>query len=130
MVGIQERLKKINLWEIRYDLYVRHCVFQPGEQVLVFLPTSIQKLLAEWQGLYTQQHDKLVKRVMMDRQKQKWVFHDIMLCKWHPPTAVSFLVEGVGDDADDMATWGEGDDGMPQLAQPAQIQDVENILQE
>ena len=36
----------------RYDRNARSCKFQPGDQVLVLLPTSTSKLLAWWQGPY------------------------------------------------------------------------------
>ena len=35
-----------------YDRTSRKRVFQPGEQVLVLLPTSTSKLTAQWQGSY------------------------------------------------------------------------------
>ena len=148
VLGIQERLTKLrelvkeNLREAQknqktwYDRHARHREFQPGEQVLVLLPTSTQKLLAEWQGPYT-----VTRRIgeacyeiqMTDRRKQKRVFHVNMLRKWHPPTAVSFMAEEGREDVDDVVTWKEDDDGKPQIGSqlsPAQTRDVENILQE
>ena len=148
VLGIQERLTKLrelveeNLKEAQknqktwYDRHTRHREFQPGEQVLVLLPTSTQKLLAEWQGPYT-----VTRRIgeacyeiqMTDRRKQKRVFHVNMLRKWHPPTAVSFMAEEVRKDVDDVVTWKEDDDGTPQIGSqlsPAQTRDVEKILQE
>ena len=41
-----------------YDRHTREREFQAGEQVLVLLPTSSNKLLAEWQRPY-----QVVKRV-------------------------------------------------------------------
>ena len=35
-----------------YDKGARSTTFEVGEQVLVLLPTSTQKLLAQWQGPY------------------------------------------------------------------------------
>ena len=148
VLGIQERLTKLrelvkeNLKEAQknqktwYDRHARHREFQPGEHVLVLLPTSTQKLLAEWQGPYT-----VTRRIgeacyeiqMTDRRKQKRVFHVNMLRKWHPPTAVSFMAEEVLEDVDDVVTWKEDDDGTPQIGSqlsPAQTRDVEKILQE
>ena len=65
-------------------------MFQEGEQVLVLLPTSSNKLLAQWQGPY-----KIVKKVrklnyqidMHDKRKRKRIFHVNMLRKWYddPP---------------------------------------------
>ena len=42
---------------------------------------------------------------MKERRKQKRVFHVNMLRKWHPPTAVSFMAEEVGEDVDNVVTW-------------------------
>ena len=44
--GSQQRQKR---W---YDKSARHREFQQGDQVLVLLPTSTNKLLAQWQGPY------------------------------------------------------------------------------
>ena len=35
-----------------YDRNARSCKFEPRDQVLVLLPTSTSKLLAQWQGPY------------------------------------------------------------------------------
>ena len=35
-----------------YDRNARSRKFEPGDQVLVLLPTSTSKLLAQWQGAY------------------------------------------------------------------------------
>ena len=61
---VQERLQKLrdivheNLQDAQntqkqcYDRNARHCEFRPGSQVLILLPTSSNKLLAEWRGPY------------------------------------------------------------------------------
>uniref|UniRef100_A0A669D272 Gypsy retrotransposon integrase-like protein 1 n=1 Tax=Oreochromis niloticus TaxID=8128 RepID=A0A669D272_ORENI len=61
-----------------YDKKARERTFQPGQQVLLLLPTTDSKLLARWQGPY-----KITKRLsnvnyelyMPDRRKKHQVFH-------------------------------------------------------
>ena len=66
--------------------------FHIGDQVLILLPTSINKLLAEWQGPYpiTRRIAEVNYEVRMaDHRKQKRIFHINMLHGWHAPTAIS-----------------------------------------
>ena len=85
--------------------------------MLVLLPTSTSKLLAQWQGPYP-----VLRRVgrvnyevdMADHRKRKRIFHVNMLRKWQILTETSFLVgeedhdEGPGD----VVSWNddEGED--------------------
>ena len=50
---VQENMKKAQqkqkTW---YDRNSRECDFQPADEVLVLLPTTTNKLLAQWQGPY------------------------------------------------------------------------------
>ena len=81
-----------------YDRNARSREFQPGEQVLVLLPTSTSKLLAQWQGPYP-----VVNRVgpvnydidMIGRRRRRRVFHVNMLRAWHAPTVTDYLSEEV-----------------------------------
>ena len=65
-----------------YNKHARLCELKPGNLVLVLLPTSTSKLLAQWQRPY-----KVVKRMskvtylieMDDETKRRRVFHDNML---------------------------------------------------
>ena len=74
------------------------------EQVLVLLPISTSKLLAQWQGPCP-----IVRRIgavnyevdMVGRRKRHRIFHVNMLRKWYVPTATSYLSEEVGDGVDD-----------------------------
>ena len=141
---IQERLAKLrdlvkeNLENAQqtqkswYDRHARERELQPGEQVLVLLPTSTNKLLAEWQGPYpiTKRVSKVDYEIQMsDRRRQKRVFHINMLHKWHSLTAVSFLAEEVPDD---VVTWNDpGDDEAPQTGEhlsPAQTKEMQGVL--
>ena len=154
VLSIQERLAKLreivreNLQSAQsnqktwYDRHARHREFKPGEEVLVLLPTSTQKLLAEWQGPFS-----VTRRVgeacyeikMTGRRKPERIFHVNMLRKWHSPTAVSFFAEeindDISDDTDDVVTWSRNDtdESAPLLGEhlnSTQIEDIQNIWQE
>ena len=75
-----------------YDKGAHKRSFQPGDQVLVPLPTSSSKLTAQWQGLYStvKQMGKVNYLLMMyNRRKETAVFHVNMLQKWHTPTSTN-----------------------------------------
>ena len=69
---------------------------QPDEEVLVLLPTSTNKLLAQWQGPY-----RVLRKIgkvdyeidMPGRRKRKKIFHINMLKKWYPPANASYFCE-------------------------------------
>ena len=71
-----------------YDKDARLRVFKPGDEVLVLLPTSQEKLLAQWHGPY-----QIVKRNgrvtylvdMHNKKKRKRIFHVNMLKKFCRP---------------------------------------------
>ena len=98
-----------------YDQNARQRQFQPGDQVLVLLPTSTNKLLAQWQGPY-----EVVKKIgkvdylihMYDRRKKRRVFHVNMLKQWYIPTDTGYFTEeGSPDYADeDIPVWKESDE--------------------
>lgn len=49
-----ENLREAQLAQKRwYDEYAHHREYQPGQKVLLLLPSSANKLLAKWQGPYT-----------------------------------------------------------------------------
>ena len=85
----------------RYDRNARSRKFEPGYQVLVLLPTSTNKLLAQWQGTY-----EVLKPIgevgflinMHDRQNKRQVFYVNMLKRFQSPSAVNsnFLVDETG----------------------------------
>ena len=99
-----------------YDRTARERSFQLGDQVLILLPTTANKLAAEWQGPY-----RIIKRVgevdyvvhMHDRRKKNRLFHVNMLRKWqvHEPTDTGYWCEEVLETSDDdLPVWG-GIDG-------------------
>ena len=109
-----------------YNKGARERVFQPGEEVLVLLPTTENKLTAQWQGPY-----KVLKQIgkvnycvdMHDRRKRRRVFHVNMLRKWHAPSAVGYWAQELErerdetGEADDVPFWNEGaDDGTSDAA--------------
>ena len=66
-----------------YDRTARERGFQPEDNVLVLLPTSTSKLLAQWHGPYPvkKKLSPVTYEVdMFDKQKRKRVFHVNMLC--------------------------------------------------
>ena len=115
LLTIQERLKKLcdivheNLEDAQamqktwYDRHSRDRELNPGDEVLILLPTSTNKLLASWRGPYP-----IVRRVsrvnyeveMTDRRKKKCIFHINMLRQWHPPCALSLLADEISGEAD------------------------------
>ncbi len=100
-----------------YDRTVRQRKLKDGDHVLVLLPTSMSKLLAQWQGPY-----RVVRPVgavnylvdMHDRRKRKRVFHVNMLKEWHVPVSSNYFATGCeGADADDegdslVSAWNDG----------------------
>ena len=85
-----------------YDRNARVREFQPGNQILVLLPTATSKLLAQWQGPY-----EVVRRIdkvdyvidMHDRRKRKRIFYVNVLRKFHVPKVfkTNYFVEGIDD---------------------------------
>lgn len=123
-----------------YDQNARSREFHPGEQVLVLLPTSTSKLLAQWQGPYP-----IVRRIgavnykvdKVGRRRRHCIFHVNMLRKWYVPTATSYLSEEVGDGADDdVVLWREDypdDDKTPIVndrLSPTQKRELQEVLEE
>ena len=106
--------KKQKTW---YDKDARMREFADGDPVLVLLPTSTSKLLAQWQGPY-----QVVKRVgqvsylidMHDKRKRRRVFHVNMLKAFRVrrPAKNNYWAEHAGgddnpDDESDVPVWNE-----------------------
>ena len=94
-----------------YDKTARETELKSGEEALVLLPTSSNKLLAQWQGPYrvTCKVGKVDYEIdMPNKRNRKKVFHVNMLKKWHPPEATSFWTTEESlepDDTDSIPTW-------------------------
>ena len=155
VLSIQDRLAKLqelvrtNLTnaqetqKIWYDRHARHRELKPGDQVLVLLPTSTNKLLAEWQGPYAvvRKVGQVVYEINMhDRRCRKRLFHVNMLREWKEPDAFSFSAEEVcnEDEDDGRVCWERTRDDEPvvndQLTQQqaeelrALLSDFEDVL--
>ena len=95
-----------------YDRNARERRFQVGDQVVVLLPTSTNKLLAQWQGPYP-----VLRRVspvtyevnIYDKRKRHRIFHVNMLWKWNVPITISFWTEDIPEEEqDEVPVWNEG----------------------
>ena len=115
MSAAQDHQKK---W---YDKKARARQFFPGEQVLVLLPTSTQKLLAQWHGPYTvvERKGRVNYKVDMHNKKKRYrTLHINMLRKWHAPSTVCFAGEDREVDMeDDIPVWKEESSGTYALGQ-------------
>ena len=155
ILGIRDRLAKLqelargNLENAQqyqkawYDRHARDRELQEGEQVLVLLPTSTNKLLAEWQGPYfiTRKIGKVNYEIKMtDRKKQKRIFHVNMLRKWYTPGTEALFAREMepdqpDDTVDDVHGWPTSDDSgdSPQIGQqlsPEQLNEMQATLTE
>jgi len=94
-----------------YDRNARERQFQAGDQVLVLLPTTTNKLLAQWQGPYPvlQQVSPVMYEVnMYDKRKRHRIFHVNMLRKWNTPITTSFWSEDIPEEEqDEVPVWKE-----------------------
>lgn len=81
-VNLREAQQSQKAW---YDRQARHREFQPGQKVLLLLPSSTSKLLAKWQGPFT------VLRKMgpvtyeihhPEKRKAKQTYHINLLKEW------------------------------------------------
>ena len=120
-----------------YDRTSRERTLKPGDRVLVLLPTSTSKLLAQWHGPYPVVSQ--VGRVnyvvdMVDRRKRKRVFHINMLKKWDEPESSGYLVTAAVDGEEEMETltWNGGEHGEPTIGEkltPGQRKELAKLLQ-
>ena len=147
ILSIQEKLAKLselvqqNLQRAQkdqktwYDRHARNREFKSGDEVLVLLPTSTSKLLAEWQGPYSiiKPVGKVTYEVdMHDRRKQKRVFHVNMLKKWETPTDVAMFNDEV-DPSDEIVLWRDATAKQQPVINssltPTQLQELHHTLQ-
>ena len=155
VMTVQERLEKLrevvqeNLENAQdtqkrwYDRNARHREFSAGDQVLILLPTSNNKLLAEWRGPYSitrKVSDVNYEVQITDGRRRKRIFHVNMLREWHSPSAASFLAEDVAseepENIDDVILWdgtGSEDGEQPLLCKElssSQRQELTHLLQQ
>ena len=100
--------------------------------MLVLLPTSTSKMLAQWQGPY-----QIVKRVskVTYRRKRKRVFHVNMLREFHIHRTTDsnyWTDEVISDDSDDeVPVWNETPEGQPRIDEQlndSQRQQLKKVL--
>lgn len=84
--NLQEAQRQQKLW---YDQHARVREFQPGQKVLLLLPSSTSKLLAKWQGPYTVPRKKSQTTYEIhhpDKGKDMQTYHVNLLRTWHEQT--------------------------------------------
>ena len=101
-IHMMEAQKHQKTW---YDKSARQRGFQPGQKVLVMLPTSDSKLLAKWQGPFKVQKKLGPTTYQVStpgHQRSSWVLHVNLLKEWVPRAEV-FLIQAVKEEeeADD-----------------------------
>ena len=107
---------------------------------MVLLPTSTNKLLAQWQGPYTiicQVGEVNYEVDMHDRRKRQHVFHMNMLCQWNATMEMANLVaESVEPQTDgdtEAMEWGHHEDGKPNICEglrEEQRKDLQKMLRD
>ena len=115
---VQENLSKAQAdQKTWYDKTARARSFEPGDRVLVLLPTSTNKLKAQWQGPYT-----IVERRgeanyvvdMEDKSKRLRTFHVNMLREWYESRPLAlFSPECDDQEPDDVVLWDDAEGGQP-----------------
>ncbi len=140
ILSIQEKLAKLseivqqNLQRAQ-NRHARTREFKSDDEVLVLLPTSTSKLLAEWQGPYSiiKPVGKVTYEVdMHDRRKRKRVFHVNMLKKWETPTDFAMFNDEV-DPSDEIVLWRDATENQQPAINssltPTQLQELHHTLQ-
>lgn len=162
VMTVQERLEKLrdivheNLEHAQrtqkqwYDRNSRQREFSPGDQVLILLPTSSNKLLAEWRGPYPvlrkamapypvlrKVSDVTYEVRITDGRRRNCIFHVNMLREWRSPSAASFLAEEVRDEIrEDVVLWDAGatdEEEQPLISQKlatAERSELDQLLQQ
>ena len=107
-----------------YDKNAKFREFSSGDPVMVLLPTTSNKLLAQWQGPYL--ISKRIGRVtylvdMHDKKKRKQVLHVNMLKAFsvRKSNESSYWAEEVAEDADDkdILVWNDEHSGKPKYGE-------------
>ena len=100
------------MWECQklwYDQKAREREFKTGEEVLVLLPTTSSKLLAQWQWPYCVLHrvgEVNYEVHVPDKRKRKTIFHVNMLKRWHQPEVTCMWAAEVDSgEEEDVPSW-------------------------
>ena len=121
-----------------YDKTARQRKLNVGDNVLVLLPNSTNKLLAQWEGPYpiTKSLDPVNYEVnMFEKRKKRRVFHVNMLSQWHASTATACYIDEVThtNEEDDLYIFDEGASEDPIISDhltPVQRTAMEALLSE
>lgn len=133
---VQDNLKEAQCRQKTwYDQNARKRELKPDDEVLVLLPTSSNKLLAQWQGPYCvlRKTGKVNYEIdMKDKKKRRKIFHVNMLKKWYPSEATSFwAVEEAKSDLDEeesIPTWKGECGAVPTISTKLTEQQKEQLL--
>ena len=108
-------------------------MLEPEDEVLVLLPTTSNKLLAQWQGpnCVLRRVGKVNYEVYMpDKRKRRAILHINMLKKWHQPEAMCLWTVRVdSDEEDDMPTWREESGRSPSVGTQLTVQQKRQLLE-
>uniref|UniRef100_A0A8C2FJY0 Integrase catalytic domain-containing protein n=1 Tax=Cyprinus carpio TaxID=7962 RepID=A0A8C2FJY0_CYPCA len=80
--NLEKAQKAQKLW---YDQCARHREYQPGQKVLLLLPSSASKLLAKWQGPYSilrKMRPVTYQIHQSDKRKKSQVYHVNLMKEW------------------------------------------------
>ena len=113
---VQMNLKSAATQQKRwYDRNTRERAFQAGDRVLVLLPTSTSKLMAQWHG-----PGEVVKTVgkidylvrTPGQRKPEHLFHVNVLQRWHDRTPSVLLAQAVPipSEPEEVPVWNEADE--------------------
>ena len=113
---VQMNLKSAATQQKRwYDRNTRERAFQAGDRVLVLLPTSTSKLMAQWQGPGKEvktvgKIDYLVRTP--GQRKPEHLFHVNVLQRWHDRTPSVLLAQAVPipSEPEEVPVWNEADE--------------------
>ena len=109
---MSETQQKQKVW---YDQTVWMRELRPNYQVVVLLPTTHNKLLTKWQGLYTVIHRtrKVTYEVdMPESRSRRKIFHINLLKKWYESEETACMARDTEaeEDVDDIPSWKENID--------------------
>ncbi len=122
-------LKQAQLQQKRwYDKNARSREFQAGDMVLLLLPTSTSKLMAQWQGPFS-----VVKKVgqvnylieMPNRRKSRRIYHTNLLKKWETPSVGCYSAEEVEEE--DFPDWKADQQALPKVGSQMSSQQKEDL---
>ena len=114
-----------------YDRTARAREFGVGDKVIVLLPTSTQKLRAQWQGPYT-----IIRKLgeanyivdMRDKEKRYRTFHVNMLKRWYEATSEHALFT-TQTEGDDIMLWDDRGDEDPSISEHLTTEQRLSLLQ-